>query len=109
MYLGWKGKLGGQKGEGFSSFGLSEGSGAGDGNRKQKSPGGGADDRDGDGVSEALKRKDQVMKERGASRRRVRGGAAAAGRSKDVGSKKEKKNIAGEGEMRDEAERIAKL
>jgi DNA excision repair protein ERCC-4 len=107
-YLGWKGMLGGQKWEGLSSFGLSEGSGAGDGNQKKKGPGSGADG-DGDRISEALKRKDQVMKERGASRRRVRGGAAAAGRSRDVGSKNEKKDIAGEGEMRDEAERIAKL
>jgi hypothetical protein len=34
----------------------------------------------GDGVSEALKRKDQLMKERRASRRRVRWGACRWGR-----------------------------
>jgi DNA excision repair protein ERCC-4 len=104
LYLWWKGKLSTRKLEGKGPFGLPDKSGDAlntGGYQKQK----GLRDGDGDGVSEALKKKDQVMKERGASRRRVRGGAPAGG----GGGKKEQKDIIGEGEMRDEAERVANL
>ena len=67
----------------------------------------------GDGVSKALKRKDQVTKERGVSRRRVRGGAPIAGsasRGDGENSRKGQKDIiSGEGEMREEADRVANL
>ena len=57
------------------------------------------------------------MKERGASRRRVRGGVPAAGGGSGsarggsgVSTRKEQRDIiVGEGEMRDEAERVANL
>jgi DNA excision repair protein ERCC-4 len=100
LYLGWKGKLNGKRNEQI-------GEGLGHGYQKQKDSVAG----EGDGVSEALKRKDQAMKERGASRRRVRGGAPATGGAVAAGgTKKEPKDlIIGEGEMRDEAERIADL
>jgi len=101
LYLGWKGKLSGRREEGQGVVGLVK-----NGETFQKEQGG-------DGVSEALKRKDQVMKERGASRRRVRGGAPTAGsaRGGDGGnSRKEQKDIIiGEGEMRAEADRVANL
>ena len=60
-----------------------------------------------------MKRKDQVMKERGVCRRRVRCEVPAAGsaREGDGGnSRKEQKDIIiGEGEMRAEADRVANL
>lgn len=99
--------------EGKGPFGLPDKNGDAlntGGYQKQKGLGDG--DGDGDGVSEALKKKDHVMKERGDSRRRVRGGAPAGGGGRGVGSsggKKEQKDIIGEGEMRDEAERVANL
>ena len=66
---------------------------------------------DGD-LTEALKRKEQWNAERGFNRRRIRGGAHAAtgsnnSRSATVGE--EGNLVAGEGEMRQEADEIAAL
>lgn len=70
-------------------------------------------EQDGSKTSEALKRKDQVIKERGASRRRVRGGAptaeSARGGDGGIASKELRGIIIGESEMREEAERVANL
>jgi len=102
LYLGWKGKLSGRREEGQGVVGWP----VKNGETFQKEQGG-------DGVSEALKRKDQVMKERGMCRRRVRGGAPTAGsaRGGDGGNwrKGQKDIITGEGEMRAEADRVANL
>jgi len=91
LYLWWKGRLSART---LAGKGPNKGFGGWSG--------------DGDRISEALKRKDQVMRERGQSRRRVRGGAPASGSSS--GAKKDQKDaIIGESEMRDEADRVAQL
>jgi DNA excision repair protein ERCC-4 len=102
LYLEWKGKLSERKEEGQGAVAWP----AKNGETFQKK-------QDGGGVSEALKRKDQVMKERGTCRRRVRGGAPTAGsaREGDGGNSREEQKdiIIGDGEMRAEADRVANL
>lgn len=103
LYLWWKGKLSGQKAGGKFMFGMPDNSHEG----LNRGGGGGGST---EGMSEAMKRKDQVVKERGASRRRVRGGAPAGASSGKSTYKTEPKDmVIGEGEMRDEAATIADL
>ena len=73
------------------------------------------------GISEALKRKDAAKKERAANRRRIRGGAPSQGQERATSltaaqesgmtaKEREKLGIlAGEGEMRTEADLVADL
>ncbi|KIM83728.1 hypothetical protein PILCRDRAFT_97161 [Piloderma croceum F 1598] len=68
LYLEWKAKLSRLKEEGQGAVVWPDKNG--ETFQKEQS---------GDGISEALKRKDQVMKEKGTCRRRVRGGAPAVG------------------------------
>jgi DNA excision repair protein ERCC-4 len=102
LYLEWKGKLSRLKEEGQGAVVWPDKNGE----TFQKEQGG-------DGISEALKRKDQVMKEKGACRRRVRGGAptvGSAGGGDGRNSRKGQKGIIiGEGEMREEADQVANL
>lgn len=70
LYLWWKGKLSARKEDGRRPFALPDKSGEAL-HRGDKTAAA--------GVSEALKKKDQVTKERGANRRRVRGGVPAGG------------------------------
>jgi len=69
----------------------------------------GLDDGAGDSVSEALKRKDQITRERGVSRRRVRGGAPIGGNARGIVRTEKKDPMVDESEMRDEATSIADL
>jgi DNA excision repair protein ERCC-4 len=71
LYLWWKGQLSKRKQDGKSHFEL-PGHARGVGDGFEAVYGGG------EGISEALKRKDKAIAERAASRRRVRGGAPAA-------------------------------
>lgn len=99
LYLWWKGKLGDWRKEGRGVFGMPD--------KSREALGGAAT-----GVSEAMRRKDAAVKERGGSRRRVRGGAgggAAGSGSGSAGGRKERDTVVGEGEMREEAETIAEL
>lgn len=124
-YLSWKGKLNANRKEdhGASQTSRSAEVGAGD---KASGPAG-----VNDGISEALKKKDALRKERNLNRRRIRGGApgsSAGGRLNDTSrlavgtpnstvqenalSAKEREKLgilAGEGEMRVEADSIADL
>lgn len=104
LYLWWKGKLSERKQGGKGPFALPDSSHeALDRDQTSKGSGDGGEDI----VSEALKRKDQMAKERGASRRRVRGGAP--GKMPAVARKEKKGPVIEEGEMRDEAATIADL
>lgn len=71
LYLWWKGQLSKRRQDGKSHFGLPN-----DVDR----PGDGFENMygNGEGVSEALKKKDKMIADKAASRRRVRGGAPAA-------------------------------
>ena len=70
LYLWWKGQLSKRKQDGKSHFGLPDhGSRSTDGHERMYG--------DGEEISEALKRKDKLVADRAASRRRVRGGAPA--------------------------------
>jgi len=103
LYLWWKGQLSKRKQDGKSRFGLpNHGSQPGDGFDRMYD--------DDEGISEALKRKDKMVAERAASRRRVRGGApAAAGPS--GGRDADKGVLQGTviGEMQNEADNFAEL
>lgn len=115
LYLWWKGKLSSNQKEGRGIFQLPA-SGPGDAPQHQTEAN--------SGISDALKKKDAVTKDRLANRRRLRGGgpaAAASGRSQTPSlttaqessmSSKEREKLGimvGEGEMRSEADAIADL
>ena len=120
MYLWWKSRLnasceeGGREKPTGNSQGSKDGQGASQANGKED-----------DGISEALKKKDAMRKEKTMSRRRTRGGApgsstgrpqipdvvsSAAQESSLSAKEREKLGIlTGEGEMRVEADSIAEL
>lgn len=103
LYLWWKGKLSERKQGGKQLFGLPDSSG-GSNKGYNKTYG------DGEGLSEALKRKDRERAERNSSRRRLRGGAppAAASTSK-AGGQPEATRDSVLGELREEADGFAEL
>ncbi|KAJ7476719.1 hypothetical protein FB451DRAFT_1338857 [Mycena latifolia] len=72
LYLWWKRKLAERKQDGRPAFGMPDSSGRGGPNQGYERMYGG-----GEGISEALQRKDREKANRYASRRRVRGGAPA--------------------------------
>ncbi|KAJ6579203.1 hypothetical protein DFH09DRAFT_1447495 [Mycena vulgaris] len=73
LYLWWKRKLAERKQDGRPGFGMPDSSGRSGPNQGYERMYGG-----GEGISEALQRKDRERADRNASRRRVRGGAPAA-------------------------------
>jgi DNA excision repair protein ERCC-4 len=103
LYLWWKGKLSERKRDGKAPFHLP------DVNSERQMDG----FDQGEGLSEAMKLKDKLVKEKNASRRRVRGGApapAASGSGRSAAKSSEQKGlVSGEEEMRHEAEDIADL
>jgi DNA excision repair protein ERCC-4 len=104
FYLWWKGKLSEATRDGKDPFHMPDAS------KERFDQSGGTGD---EGLSEALKRKDRAKKEKNANRRRVRGGgpgSAASGGGRTTAPKDDRRNlVAGEEEMRDEAENIAEL
>ncbi|TDL21605.1 hypothetical protein BD410DRAFT_815247 [Rickenella mellea] len=111
LYLWWKGKLARNKKDGKPTFHMPQVKNSED---VRFGPGEGNEDA---GVSEALKKKDEVRLQRAANRRRIRGGAPAAGTQKGSavmqdngmsGREREKLGLlAGEGDMMIEADSIA--
>lgn len=98
LYLWWKGKLGERKKEGKGPFWMPD--------KSADTLGGG----EGGGVTEAMRKKDATMKDRGASRRRLRGGTpGGASSSGGNTNRKDKEIVVGENDMREEAETIAEL
>lgn len=117
LYLWWKGKLSANAKEGKAPFPMPQPKNDDD----RTSAGGGGGGALAQELSEALRRKDAARKEKALSRRRMRGGAAgSAGASQRqvavpeeaelTGKEREKLGIlAGEGEMRTEADNVADL
>jgi DNA excision repair protein ERCC-4 len=102
LYLWWKGQLSKRKQDGKSHFGLPDHVGrSGDGFEEMYG--------DGEGISEALKRKDKMVAERVASRRRVRGGAPAAAVSSERDTAKGVLQETVVGDMQNEADKFAEL
>jgi DNA excision repair protein ERCC-4 len=103
LYLWWKGKLSERKRDGKAPFHLPD--------VNNERPMNGFDQVE--GLSDAMKLKDKLVKEKNASRRRVRGGApasAASGSGRSAAkSSGQKGMVSGEEEMRHEAEDIADL
>lgn len=102
LYLWWKGQLSKRKQDVKSLFGLPDHArGVGDGFERMYG--------EGEGISEALKRKDKVVAERAASRRRMRGGAPAAAAPSGRDSAKGVMQETVIGEMQKEADDLADL
>ena len=97
LYLWWKGQLSKRKEDGKSHFGFPDHA-----SRSYQRMHG-----DGEDISEALKRKDKLMADRAASRRRVRGGAPAA--AAPSGGRDAAKGDTIIGDMQNEADNFAEL
>lgn len=102
LYLWWKGQLSKRKQDGKSHFGLPD---------RATQPRDGFERMYGEeeGISEALKKKDKMVADRAASRRRVRGGAPAVAAPSGRDSAKGVLQNTVIGDMQNEADDFSEL